>query len=680
MSAISEEPRSSQTPTAHTDSALASLRASPTFIPCSVVIAGIVALAATEGGYFPTTWYPAALAALALLAVTVIAIGRPRAVPWPVMAAVGLMAAYTAWTYLSIAWADQQGLAWDGANRTALYLLVFALFALWTLREGAGAALLGMLGLGVAAVGLVELLRVDAASDPAIFMVDARLAEPVGYINANVALWGLAAWPCVFFASRRGVLPPFRGLFLGSAGLLMTLALMGQSRSWLLALPLAAVVYVALVPGRMRAGASLLVVGVGVYAVSGSALAIHDQAGSTPLTQLVETAVSQTLLMAALLALVGAAWGWIDRETHLSAGQTRLLRGASATVAGAAVLTAVIVAFTFADPVSEASDRWNEFKHGGAAPTAGFGRLSSSQTNRYDFWVVAADLLGESPLRGIGVDNFQTEYLRRGTSGEQPRYAHSLQMGVLSQTGVVGAALLFGAMGFALIGALGGQRRRSPLNAGVRAAAIGTFAYWFLHASVDWLWEFPALGAAAFATLGIAVATGRPTTTSKPVGSGRGRFAMALLAVPAVALGASLAFPWLSQLELERASDDWRANPRAAFARLDRASELNPASPTPSLTAGTIALALGDLGEARQRFRHALERDPENFYAVLELGAIAADQGHRERGLTLLRRASRLSPLNDVVDDAIERVEAGDSVGLEMLNRDILVRARQRAR
>ena len=33
-------------------------------------------------------------------------------------------------------WAHDQGIAWEGANRTLLYLVVFALLALWPLRPG----------------------------------------------------------------------------------------------------------------------------------------------------------------------------------------------------------------------------------------------------------------------------------------------------------------------------------------------------------------------------------------------------------------------------------------------------------------------------------------------------------------------------------------------------------------
>ena len=44
--------------------------------------------------------------------------------------ALGCLAAYTALSFLSILWAAVPGDAWEGANRTLLYLLVFALFAL----------------------------------------------------------------------------------------------------------------------------------------------------------------------------------------------------------------------------------------------------------------------------------------------------------------------------------------------------------------------------------------------------------------------------------------------------------------------------------------------------------------------------------------------------------------------
>ena len=51
--------------------------------------------------------------------------------------------------------------------------------------------------------------------------------EPVGYANANVALWMLGLIPCAILAGRRGLPAPLRGLFLGAACLLAGAAAAG---------------------------------------------------------------------------------------------------------------------------------------------------------------------------------------------------------------------------------------------------------------------------------------------------------------------------------------------------------------------------------------------------------------------------------------------------------------------
>jgi hypothetical protein len=64
----------------------------------------------------------------------VVAVGLPRGLPKGTLVALGLFAALKAWAYLSITWADQQGVAWDGANRTA----VFAEWSVDGYRDNAG--------------------------------------------------------------------------------------------------------------------------------------------------------------------------------------------------------------------------------------------------------------------------------------------------------------------------------------------------------------------------------------------------------------------------------------------------------------------------------------------------------------------------------------------------------------
>ena len=92
--------------------------------------------ATADGGYAPGAWYPGALLVLAALAGCVRP-GSYRQLSPPSRWALAAFAGFTVWSFCSIVWADARGEAWDGANRTLLYLTVFALFAsvAWTADE-----------------------------------------------------------------------------------------------------------------------------------------------------------------------------------------------------------------------------------------------------------------------------------------------------------------------------------------------------------------------------------------------------------------------------------------------------------------------------------------------------------------------------------------------------------------
>src|SRR5256885_1277472 len=138
------------------------------------------------------------------------------------------------------------------ASGPLLYALVFALFAVWRPRGRTAVALLIVYSVGVATVGLVELLRASAATDASGFFSEGRFASPAGYMNANVALWFSALWPCVILGARRELHAALRGLLIGSGVLLCGLAVLGQSRGWLFTAPIAGILIVAIVPRRVR--------------------------------------------------------------------------------------------------------------------------------------------------------------------------------------------------------------------------------------------------------------------------------------------------------------------------------------------------------------------------------------------------------------------------------------------
>jgi hypothetical protein len=668
-----ESGTASYTPGARVASAARDLLTANPSLPLALGAIGALLVTATaDAGYYPTTWYPATLFVIGLLAVGLLVLGSRIDAPRSALIAVGLLATFAAWSYLSIGWAENKGVAWDGANRAALYAALLALFALWRFDARGARAVLALTGLGIAGVGLVELLNADAAADPGRFFIDARFSSPAGYINANVALWALGLFPCLMLAASREAHPLLRGPALGGAMLLASLALLGQSRGWVLALPVTAVFYLLASPRRVRTLWPVVLVAAGTLAIARPILDVHDGDGS--LGDKLSVATGDILTMAAAMLALGLTIAVADRAVEASGRTVETVRtGVGAVVALAVTIGLVLVLVEVGNPATKVSDAWDEFKSGEDQAEQGSSRFTTGGTNRYDFWTVAWDLFENRPLTGIGSENFQEEYLRVGSSGEEPRFPHSVELGVLSQTGLIGFLLFAGALGAAAVAAFGGVRA-GPAAAAAAAAASATFLYWLLHASVDWFWEFPALTGPALALLGLAGALGarRPEIGARRVLAPR----LAVVGVAAVALACT--GPWLSARDTDRAADVWRSDLGGAYDRLDRARALNPLSAQPDLVAGTIALRAEDQAEAERRFRAALERQPRIGYALMELGVIAAERKQLSRARRLLRQAIRESPRNDIARDILAAVRRGRSVSTAEVNEKILEGARSR--
>ena len=530
---------------------------------------------------------------------------------------------------------------------------------------------MALAGFGVALLGLVELLRFAAAADPTEFMLDQRLSEPVGYQNGNVALWLMGAFCCLWLAAARQSAPVTRGLALGSASMLASLALLGQSRGSLFALPLALLVFFVIAPGRLRLLAGLLLAGIGVALSAGAVLDVID-AGDASLAAAVDDAARAIVLSALGVALVGALLAAVDRAWRPSASTSKRLTKAGAGLVVAVAVVALVVGATQAGELrGELSERWSEFKSNDDT-ASGSARLVSGGTNRYDFWTVAWENFEREPLVGVGMDNFQQDYMARGESPEKPRYAHSLELALLSGTGIVGMLLFLGAIIAAAIAAMRLRRGSSPAAAGAQAAALGLFAYWFFHASVDWLYELPALGGLAFAMLGLAC--GIRVGGSEP--AAERRVAQVIPAVLAGAAALSFAFPWLAEREVAKASAGWRSAPAAAYERLDRAAGLNPTSVQADLFEGTIAVQRGELGRAERAFLEVVEREPRNSYAWLDLAALASARQGGELARRRLARASELNPTDEATREARRTVRDGRRILPKQVLRDVLKYAR----
>ena len=630
--------------------------------------------AAVDGGFSPLASAPGGLL-LAGLLVTVILAGR-GAVRRPgrlELAAIACLAAFAAWAYLSILWADVEADAWTGANRCLVYAIVFAVFALLPWRPRTSAAVLGLYAAGLAVVGVVVLQR-GASGEGSSVLAEGRFFEPVGYANANAALFLGGSCLALVLASRGWVQAFGRAVMLAVSGTLVELGLMSQSRASLFALPVAAVVLLAVVPGRVRSLVHAVPVAVAALAARGPLLDLYGTVETGGAREALADARTAVLLSAASLFAVGLLVALAEPRLPLSqAGLAAARRAVGAAAVAGAVLAAAVLFAVAGNPATRVADAWREFT-GGQTEEAGSSHFASGLgSNRYDFWRVGVEVFAAAPLTGAGADNFAVDYLRERRSPEEPLYPHSLEVMALAETGLVGTVLLAGFFACAVAAALRARRGAGPLLQGVSGAALVAFAYWAAHGSVDWFWEFPGLTAPALAWLGLAGALreASPAADEVPPSSGAARrVGLAAGGVVLVAAAVfSLGLPWLSERDVELAKRDWRSRPAEAFARLEDARALNPWSDRPDVVAGVIAVELDERGRAGEAFRGALARNPHNWFAHVELAVLAARDGRRGEALEHLRAADALNPREPVVDLVLGQVQRREPVSAEEIHR-----------
>ncbi len=613
-----------------------------------------------DGGYPSTSWYPAGVLVGGLLVAQALGgflhVGRDLQT-----AAAGSVFAFAAVELASITWAASKGSAWDSANRTFTYGLIFLMFAGWRPSERAKHVLALLVIAGLTAVGL-RTLHAAGHSPGSAFLFD-RLALPTGYANATAALFLIPFWPAVSLATvrHRGVL--FRALALGCAATLLAVAYVPESRGALYAFPLVAVVLLVLARSRYRTALAL------ILALAPTALFIHTLSRPYAATTLHERAhATHQALVAAVLAgvlagVLGAALALVERR--FDPGVPHWSRYVRIALVALVAVSIIGLAITH-DPRAEARSAWTSFRSpeasGGVGGTRLLGNLGS---NRYDFWRAALDLADRHPVLGVGADNFSEGYLRIRRSGEQPQYAHSVELSVLSQTGAVGSAVFLLFLGLAGI-AVARARRVDPAAGALIAGCATAFAYWMIHGSVDWLWEFPALGGSAFMFLGLAI-SGAPAAAES-------RALRLVVIVGAAVIAVSFVGPWLAARQTERASGIWHSDPSLAYTLLDQAAQLNPLSDTPALTKMTIAAQRGDGPEMRASAERAIARDHDNWFSQLQLAVALSHQRRWPAAEQAAGDAKRLNPSEPLVGIVLGSIRSRTALRLNAINNAVLGR------
>ncbi len=396
------------------------------------------------------------------------------------LALAGLVA-LTAWSALSILWAPQAGPAIQNVQRLVLYVGAL-LLALGTLRESglrravepalaAGTAI--VIGYGLAGRVLPDLVTL-ASSRSAL----GRLEQPLTYWNAEGALAALGLVLCARLAGDPGRPRAMRLIAAALAPVLAAGLYLSYSRGALAVAILGLLVLAALAPSRaqLRAAAAVLVIGALVAVVA--ELLPRSREGITLLAALIVAGAASAFLVARTGAEPSEAPAWYSRLRPL-----------------AWAATALVAAGLLVGGIAERPSK-RELSTG-----AGAGRLTSVSSNRYEYWRVALNAFRDDPLIGAGSGGFRVVWLQERPIRETVRDTHSLEFEVAAELGLVGLLALALMCGGVAVTARRALARHGPVAAGAAAALV----VWFLHASIDWDWEMPAVTLPALVLAGLLI-------------------------------------------------------------------------------------------------------------------------------------------------------------------------------
>ncbi len=593
-----------------------------------------------DGGTDASTWYWGALLALgAFAALAVIGRGAQRTLPRATKVALGCFTLYVGWSYLSMSWAAYAGLALQGSNRALLYLLVFALLALAPWRRATALLVLGAYGAGIGVIAIAFLFRFSLGDHISAMFFVGRLASPTGYFNANAALFTIGALVAVTFAARRGLPSVLRGLFAAFAAADLMLALTPQSRGWLFTLPIVGLYAVFVCGGRLRCIAVALPAAAGTLIVARRLLRLFEVGSGGALSHAAVHAGKLGLLSCAgvfgvvtLAAMIETARG----RDPVSVPVRRLL-GTLAVALAVAGMAGGLWVVSSHHPGAFISRQLNGFTREPTA-TATSTHFSEVGSGRYDIWRSAFEAFRAHPIGGLGQDNFGDWYLTHRHTPEEPLWTHSLEMRLLAHTGAVGFLLFFGFLIAAFVAAIRARRRGELADRMLVGAALLPLGVWFIHGSIDWFWEIPALSGPALGFLAVAGALrngdavaaaghARGETPRK----GRRRVPRPMTGVAgALTLAAAtvvLGLPYLAIRQLDDGVAAAHTDVDASLADFRASHRLNPLMSDPGVLGGSVALVNGRDAAAAALYRQATDREPGAWIAWLGRGLAASQQG-----------------------------------------------------
>jgi hypothetical protein len=390
---------------------------------------------------------------------------RPRAYGvW----SVGLLLAFSALTALSVVWSVQPDESWQDAGRMFAYSGVFAAaVALVRIDPERWAAVIGGVTLAAVVVCGYALLTKIFPGDLVPASRYARLDEPYGYWNAIGLTAALGAICCLWLGARRTGHALLSALAYPAMGLLLLTLLLAYSRGALAALAIGVVLWLIVVPLRLRGAAVLIVGGLAAggvaawdfstHALSAEGVALDDR--MTAGHRLGALVVAMLLL----LAFAGMAIGFFTGRRAPSARTRRR--------AGAALLALIVLAFAgfvgalalshrgLTGSISHAVDALTNPNAKPPSNTAD--RLTAVASVRARYYKEGIQAWEAHPLLGNGALGYHTARLRYRTVTIDVHHAHGFVVQTLADLGLVG---LITALALLCLWMAAAGRPTHPLN------------------------------------------------------------------------------------------------------------------------------------------------------------------------------------------------------------------------
>jgi O-Antigen ligase len=577
------------------------------------------------------------IGSLAVLSAAVLAAGAGIPVPRGAgLATLILLAALTAWVAVTMWWSIAPDLSWAAFDR----MLVYAAFAV-----------LGLLATRVpqpartAAVGLALLLGLVLAWAllgkviPSLFPDGARVARlrnPVGYWN-SLALVAATAVPFGLWAacSRR-----FHPAARAAGALLVYLAelavVLTYSRAGIAVAALAALAWLAIDRDRLETLATLVIATpvaglVALWAVSRPALTDDLQ----PYANRVNDGAWFGVFLCIGAAVVLALAYWAARTEVPPERRRSLARTLGVVVLVVAVAAVVVVA------VRKGGDVLDEFRSAKTAEvTQTPNRLADlSSSNRWTWWNEAWQLFEDAPGGGKGAATFEVARRAIRNGSIVTTEPHDLPLQFLAETGIVGFLLVLGLLGAGTAAAVAAVRRVEPAErAAAVALAVGVGAF-AVHSLVDIHWEFVAVGAPAFFSLGVVIGLGAgPPARMRPLWAGA-------TAAAAIAVLYSMTAPYASGRLVDSAYSAIADGDIGAAVSDGRSARwLDPLATDPLLALGDAESARTADRAALRYYRDAVKLQPENSNTWYALGSFEFFTGRYRAALHDLDRAYGLDP------------------------------------